>query len=200
MKAADLEHRLIYSMIVAGKSAAFADAVSGRLYGDRSRSPFDWLRFVRRSIGLDSVLREARSGNYGKLEKGISELIDANIDLANCSAADLEKIHGIGPKTSRFFLLWTRPGIVCAALDTHVLKWLRFIGYPAPKATPTGEKYGALEKQFIAEAMKRQMTPRELDSAIWDWCSRGGHANGIWPAILQPKAHGVEVLPGEKTK
>lgn len=186
MNTPEMEYRLIYSMIVAGKSAAFADKVGNRLYGDRTRSAFAWFRFVRQAGRLGDALRSARSGNYGKLEKGISELIDANLDLATCTAAQLEKIHGIGPKTSRFFLLWTRPGAVHAALDTHVLKWLRFIGHDAPKATPTGDKYAALERVFIKEARARVMTPRQLDAIIWDWCSKNRNVTANWPSNLQP--------------
>lgn len=186
--AAELEYRLIYSMIVAGKSAAFADGVQSRLYGKRQTTAFQWFRGVRsRGRGIEAVLRAARSGNYTKLSTGISVLIDAKIDLARCSPAELEEIHGIGPKTSRFFIIWTRLGAEFAALDTHVLKWLRYLGHKAPVSTPSGEKYAALEKIILAEAKKRKITARELDAAIWDYCVAHAFSArmGIWPENLR---------------
>lgn len=180
----ELEWRLIYSMIVAGKSATFAGNVMSRLLGDQSLTPFEWFRRIRRGYGIEKVLRDARSGNYAKLATGIDHLIDFKINLATCTPEDLERVHGIGPKTSRFFILWTRPNAMHAALDTHVLKWLRYLGHDAPVSTPTSAKYSALEKIMLAEALKRKMTPRELDHAIWEWCAKGLHLDGNWPAIL----------------
>lgn len=183
-----LEYKLIYSMLVAGKSADFAETVSNRLYGDRLLSPFGWFRHVRSQGALGGELRKARSGNYTKLERGISELIDEkHLYLETVTPERLEKIHGIGPKTSRFFILWTRANAEYAALDTHVLKWLRFIGHAAPSSTPPkGAPYTKWENLFISEAHKRGMRPRELDARIWDYCSKGLHRTGTWPANLQP--------------
>lgn len=166
-----LEWALIYSCIVAGKSAVFADGVMHRLFGVREApwnfSPIGYLG----SLGVDGIereLRRARSGNYSKLTRCFSELAAAKLDLLKCTPTDLENIHGIGPKTSRFFILWTRPGERYAALDVHVLRWLKAKGYPAPKSTPSGALYASLEASFISEADKRGMTARELDFEIWN--------------------------------
>jgi hypothetical protein len=183
MSTAELQYRLLYSMVVAGKSAKFAEAVMRRLF--KYEPPFEAIRRWTRDGELEAQLKNARAGNYSKLARGFSEVAVSSINLRKCAPADLEKIHGIGPKTSRFFILWTRPGAVHAALDTHVLKWLRYLGHDAPKSTPTGEKYLALENVFIAAARARGMTPRELDSAIWDWCSSGNYAEGVWPENLR---------------
>lgn len=183
MRTAELEYRLLYSMVVAGKSAAFADSVLRRLF--RYGSPFEHVRSWTRVGRLDAVLREVRSGNYAKLTRGFAEAAASGIDLRKCTAGDLEKIHGIGPKTSRFFLLWTRKQANHAALDTHVLKWLRYLGHSAPQSTPSGVRYARLEVFFLSEASARGLTARQLDARIWDWCSTGRHINGEWPAELQ---------------
>lgn len=194
MNTAELQFKLIYSMVVAGKSAKFAEGVMSRLCPHGLMAlPFNWFRqVVDKGHTIESLLRDSRSGNYGKLTKGIIELIAAKIDLAKCTPEQLETIHGIGPKTSRFFILWTRKGAVHAALDTHVLKWLRFIGHDAPKSTPSGKEYVRLEKIVILEAKRRKMTPRELDAAIWDYCSKTENrfalAQGLWPDNLQKYA------------
>jgi endonuclease III len=164
----ELERRLIYSIIVAGKSARFTEGAMARLFGPWQQ-PFERLRFLDRTGKLHATIRAARTGNYTKLERAIRELIAANLDLWTCSVADLEKIHGIGPKTARFFLMWTGRKERVAALDVHVLRWLHHQGYPnVPRSTPTGRRYAELEKIFLAEADARKMTPRQLDSQIWE--------------------------------
>ncbi len=163
------EARLIYSVIVAGKSADFADAAVKRLIDcNDARTPFGQLRRMVSHGTIGTRLREARVGNYTKIEKCFRALIDAGFDLTKCTPDDLEKIHGIGRKTSRFFLLWTRPEEKHAALDVHILRWMRSLGYDAPKATPSNQKkYAELEKAFLAEADKRGMSARDLDFKIW---------------------------------
>jgi endonuclease III len=184
----ELEYRLLYSIVVAGKSAQFAEnAMRSFLAQAAGLSPFDAILMMEDEKMLGACIRAARMGNYAKLERAFREIAAAKLDLATCTPEQLEAVHGIGPKTSRFFILWTRPHAQHAALDTHVLKWLRFIGHAAPKSTPSGEKYSALEKVVLDEAAARGMTARELDSAIWDWCSTGGHLGGVWPANLQPR-------------
>jgi len=116
---------------------------------------------------LESKLREARTGNYFKISKAFSEIVSSMVNLKECQPADLESIYGIGPKTARFFIIWTRPNARVAALDVHILRWLSARGYNAPRQTPTGKKYAELETIFLAEADKRDLTPQRLDEIIW---------------------------------
>lgn len=170
----ELEYRLIYSTIVAGKSAKFADMKCRALMGyiKSGETPFEMLKRLHRSDKLTNVLKEVKTGNYSKLSVCLAEI--TNLNPETCTIEELENCHGIGPKTSRFFILWTRPKIKHAALDTHILKFLRSLGIDAPKSTPQSKsKYEKLEKVFLAEAEKRNMTARELDSAIWDAYSNG---------------------------
>lgn len=187
MTTGELEYRLLYSMLVAGKSATFAAAAMKRFL-QADKSPFALVRELEEMGHLKIELQKARTGNYEKLTKGFAEVAHAELKLRTVTAEQLEAFHGIGPKTSRFFLLWTRPDAKHAALDTHVLKWLRYLGHDAPMATPSNSaKYATLERIILAEAEARGMTARELDSAIWDWCSAGNHAGGEWPPALKRK-------------
>lgn len=199
-----LEYKLLYSLVVAGKSAKFAEAVMERFLGDPEALVEQWgtpFSKVRHMCGVKGEqedvllanLKHCRSGNYTKLERAFRAIVEANLDLGVCSPQDLEKIPGIGPKTSRFFILWTRPGARHAALDTHILKWLRFLlkNQKVPTSTPSGKQYGLLEAVVLDQADLRGMTPGELDEKIWGWCMQNNN-NGLdyslassWPEELR---------------
>ena len=174
----ELEARLIYS-IVAGKSAKFADAVMRRWVQlfVRDRSCFEALRELSKNPGeLEKSFREVRTGNYGKMLKACEALTTAKLDLATCGPEDLEKIPGIGPKTSRFFILWTRPTARYAALDVHVLRWMRNKGYNVPRQTPGDRKvYARIETWFLAEADRAGKSPAVLDAEIWEAGSKSSN-------------------------
>jgi len=130
--------------------------------------PFTVIERLIRMGRLGRRLRELRTGQYTRIEKAFNALVAGEIDLWRCTVQDLEAIHGIGPKTARFFLLKTRPGVRCAALDTHILKWLKARGHSVPKATPqSGKRYAEIEKIFLEECDKAGKAPAELDSEIW---------------------------------
>lgn len=185
----ELQYRIIYSVIVAGKNAKFAEKKTKELLKDMDlgETPFHiigrWMCHVSQLFELNITnmvlykLKESKTGNYYKLNKCLRELINSGINLRTCSIEDLEKIHGIGPKTARFFIIWTRPDARCAALDVHVLRWLGKQGYKVPKATPSGKKYKELEQIFLNEAAKLNITPRELDEKIWVEGSKFGQYN-----------------------
>jgi len=167
----ELEGRLLYSVIVAGKNAEFANNVVCRWIRNNVKSdetPFETIRCLDDEGALEDSFRLARTGNYGKVTAAARGMARAEIDLTTCTPQELEEISGIGPKTSRFFIMWTRPQEKHAALDVHILRWLRKQGYDAPKNTPQSKtRYAELEKAFIEEAEKRGKTPRELDLEIW---------------------------------
>lgn len=174
----EIEARLIYSIIVAGKSADFADnktvgllKLIAKTSGDSNNKDITPFQMIRKLTGaqLDSCLRTTKTGNYTKLNRALSKLAFDYIELQTCTPEMLEQVPGIGFKTSRFFIMWIRPSEEYAALDVHVLRWMRNHGYPAPKSTPSNPKeYAMLEKLFIAEAKKRNMTAREFDMKIWE--------------------------------
>ena len=98
--------------------------------------------------------------------RALYELSRSRIDLRSCTPEQLETIHGIGPKTSRFFIMYTQPGARVAALDTHILRWLRDQGVDAPRQTPTGCKYRELEEEFIRRVPRGQSIA-EFDLDLW---------------------------------
>lgn len=163
----DLQWRLVYSIFVANKTAEFADNKTLDFIGicDPEYLPFDYIKVLGDS--LERILREVGCGQYRRTVPAIKGIVD--LDLRTCTVDDLEAIHGIGMKTSRFYLMWIGRGDDIAALDVHVLRWLKGLGYNVPKNTPSSKKqYRKIEKWFLHEARKRNMTPRELDWAVWD--------------------------------
>ncbi len=161
------EWRLIYALVVAGKSSEFAERVLAKLFPEfGGRSPFEHVRDWISAGWLLEKLREAKSGTYRRLERALEEVVE--LDAETCSIEELEAVHGIGPKTARFFLLWTRPSVKYAALDVHVLKFLNRLGFTNLHGTPpAGKTYAKLERIFIGLAEKIGVSPRGLDILVW---------------------------------
>ena len=193
MRERELQWRLIYSVIVAGKTAKFADDAMRRLFllqlshESCLQHVAKWIT-VGAGTKLVDLLKMARTGNYTKLSRCLRELVEDCPPLDTCTPQDLERIHGIGPKTSRFFILWTRPGARHAALDVHILRWLKGLGYDVPRQTPQSTaKYAKIEKWFLDEAAKRDVTPRQLDHAVWVEGADHPERNEVTHALVQAR-------------
>lgn len=170
MSIRQLQLWLIFSVVVAGKSAKFAEAVILRFVGCLTGRELPFEYFGRLGDAeLDSLVRGIRTGNYSKTTNAFRCMATKKLDLLKCSIEDLEGIPGVGPKTSRFFIIKTRPWVRCAVLDVHILRWMRANGYPdAPRNTPQNKRlYAYFEKAFLDECDKRQKSPFDFDFEIW---------------------------------
>lgn len=169
-----LQEFILFSIAVAGKTAKIVAQQLENFLNENYRSaPFDKVRDLIATGQLRQALQRAKLGQYDKLTRAFVEII--NVDLRKCTVDDLESIHGVGPKTARFFLIHSRPDIQVAALDTHILKFLKLQGYDVPDHTPTGKRYKVLEEAFIKEANLRNRPIAEFDLAIWNYYSRNGN-------------------------
>jgi len=117
---------------------------------------------------IAELMRLSGIGCYNNKSRTFIELAWSNINLKICTVDDLEKIYGIGMKTSRCFILHSRKNVRYAGLDTHILKFLKAMGYNTPKSTPTGKKYLELEAAFLNYADMVYKTPAEFDLDIWN--------------------------------
>lgn len=122
---------------------------------------------------IDGALRKAKVGQYDSLTLAITQTLE-NIDkfgngwLRHASVTELEQIQGVGPKTSRFFVINIRPNQRHAALDTHILTFLGdHYGIEVPKNTPTGSRYSVIEQKFLDVADEEGIEPEVLDLAVW---------------------------------
>lgn len=122
---------------------------------------------------VEFKLRQVKAGQYGTLTSAICQtLIQLEKNprfLKSASALDLEALHGVGPKTSRFFILHTRPKARVAVLDTHILQYLTDRGNKnVPRVTPSaGRRYSELEEAFLFDADFYGVDPAAFDLAIW---------------------------------
>jgi thermostable 8-oxoguanine DNA glycosylase len=166
----ELQAFMLFTLAVAGKTAYI---IAGMLdsFLCTECSPFEYVKSLNANGLLLEKLKESKIGMYGKLCRAYPEVVNANLDLRTCTTEDLEKIYGVGPKTSRFFLLHSRPDQKIACIDTHLLKWLNQKGYPL-KAPNNKKKYRQIEEIFLNECEKLGKTPHELDLEIWKSLAR----------------------------
>lgn len=179
---AELQELLIFAICVAGKTATvMAKNVDNFLWQSKesTRLPFETIRRMFAKGTVEENLRRSRIGKYSLLQKSFRELINREIDLRTCLPQELEEIPGIGPKTSRFFVVYSRPNQEYAVLDTHIIKWLRSLGHHIPDKIP--QNYSKIEKTFLTECRKRDMSVSEMDLKIWSALSNKQTLNGIIP-------------------
>jgi hypothetical protein len=145
----ELEAFWLFSMFVAGKNSDFAAAKVHAVmnkFGPEAE-PITHMRLLTEQ-GIEDLLRSCRVGQYGRLTKAI--LGTMKVDLRTATLAELMAIHGVGPKTARFFLVHSRENCQHAVLDVHILHFLRDNGFPtAPKQTPSDKLYLFWEKVFL---------------------------------------------------
>jgi len=175
---AELEEFLLFCIMVAGKNAKqTAKKLDSFLFtacAIGEMTPFEWLEHLAKleSNGISKTpmkncMTTHKLGQYKRLERAFKGILQFKNRLKEVSVEELESVSGIGSKTSRFFVLHSRPDQQVAVLDTHILKWMYSQGYDVPKSTPPKGRYGLIEKQFLTEAWKHEKTPAEFDLEIW---------------------------------
>jgi thermostable 8-oxoguanine DNA glycosylase len=172
----ELQERIVFWILAAGKSGKIAARITNKL-SELPRRKDGILYYYSTYFDIDSfalILRNCGCGCYNQKAQTIIDLglavLERDIDLEACSPCELEAIRGIGPKTSRGFILHSRKGARYACLDRHILRWIRdILGIDAPPSTPPkGKRYNDLERIFIQAADARGKTSAELDLEIWN--------------------------------
>lgn len=168
----DLELFWLFCLVVAGKTAKTQARLldnflqSAEPLRPHKDSPFGRVRGAMADGVLLELLKQSRLGQFNRLKKAFEQSV--LLKLRECSVEDLEAIYGVGPKTARMFLMFTRPNQRFAALDTHLLKHLREKGIDAPLATPpAGKRYRELEEEFLKLVDAAGMTVAEYDLEVW---------------------------------
>jgi thermostable 8-oxoguanine DNA glycosylase len=168
----ELEEFLMFAILVAGKGAeqqakklqAFLTLC---LHKHRNK-PFAHIKHLASMGWLEIHMKQFKLGQYNRVGNAFKEILKFKGKLNKVTIEELESVKGIGSKTARFFVLHSRPDAQVACLDTHILKWMDEQGYKnIPKATPPKKRYSEIEKLFLQEAIRHQMTPADLDLTIW---------------------------------
>ena len=175
----ELEEFLLFCIVVAGKTAyiqskkleEFLKSINTRLMMPENISPIQSLKSADQHGILLQEIQKAKLGQYKKIYAAFKYLIDNPIDLKMTWPYILEKVPGIGKKTSRFFLLHSDVNYKnrIAILDTHILKFIREnIDDKAPKSTPTNSNtYVLWEDKFIYWCEKNNKDVAEFDLEVW---------------------------------
>lgn len=168
----ELEEVLLFTIAVAGKNAMTTAKALERFlrnagWKGQPHSPLEVVRWLTIAGQVSHSLKRAGIGCQTMKGRAFTQVALADLDLQTCTVEDLEKIHGIGPKTARFFILHTRKDAEVACLDTHILKYLNKLGHTTPTSTPRGKYYLELETVFLAKARELKKSPAELDIEIW---------------------------------
>jgi len=175
---ADLELFAVFAVCVAGKKAQqTADKVNDNFRDvatpTKQLTPFEAIKNLVDIKVFVAYLKMAKMGQYRRIYRALRDLVESGIDLKTCTVEELEAIHGIGPKTSRFIIMHSRPNQRLATLDTHILRWMRDQGIDTPKATPQSKKlYKELEQKFLTLCDKCAILPSQLDLKIWKQYSK----------------------------
>jgi thermostable 8-oxoguanine DNA glycosylase len=170
----ELEETIVFGLLVAGKTALTTSRMLDALLRDFNHigdSPFEILSHFEldKIPRLSVVLKDYGFGCYNMKAKGLYELVRSGLNLRTCTIDDLEKIRGIGMKTSRLFVLHTRKDAMCIPLDVHILHYLRDNGYDVPKATPSSKKkYLIIERLCVQLARKAKKCCSSWDLDIWN--------------------------------
>ena len=181
----ELEEFLLFCILVAGKTA-YIQANKLELFLKEfsiyceNRSPFEIINNLKSKNLLLTAILKHKLGQYNKIFNAFSYLASCNIDLSQCTLDELESIPGVGPKTSRFFLLHSRK-CEYAILDTHILKWFKSQGFlEAPKSTPSNKNiYKKWELLFINYCKNHGKDLAQFDLEIWNNYSKKDKTNDL---------------------
>jgi len=174
-----LEEVILWWILAAGKNGTTAARCLELFLSSWSvghMSPFEVIRRVDSETSLALAMKECGIGCYNNKAKSWRYIANSEIDLRSCTLDELESVPGIGPKTARCFLIHSRRNQNYAGIDTHLLKFLRLIGYDAPKSTPSKSKYAYLEKEFLNIVKKSGKTVAQFDLVIWNYYSKGSNS------------------------
>ena len=175
----ELEEFLLFCIVVAGKTAyiqarkldEFLKSVNTRLMMPENISPFQTIKSAEQHGILFEEIKKAKLGQYKKIYSGFKYISEKEYNLNKMTPEILEKIPGVGMKTSRFFLLHSDIFYTnkIAILDTHILKFIKEnIDERAPKSTPVIPlTYRYWEDMFLRWCSNNNKNMAEFDLEVW---------------------------------
>ena len=190
---AELEEFLMFSIMVAGKNSETTAKKLHEFLADKPNglSPFEYLGELQRvdADGIDKALRKHKTGQYTRISQAFRQILMFDKDkLKDASIQMLEAVRGVGPKTSRFFLLHSRPNQNFAVLDVHILRWLgKHFAFRRYAQTPPIKAYRVMEKFFLSVVGVLKTTSAELDLEIWTNKKNEDYLTALYERYLRMK-------------
>jgi thermostable 8-oxoguanine DNA glycosylase len=175
----ELEEFLLFCIVVAGKTAyiqarkldEFLASTKIRLMMPANTNPFQIIKSAEQHGVLFEEIKKAKLGQYKKIYSGFKYISEREYNLNKMTPDILEKIPGVGMKTSRFFLLHSDINYKdnIAILDTHILKFIKEnIDDRAPKSTPTIRvTYKLWEDMLLSWCRQNNKNVAEFDLEVW---------------------------------
>lgn len=167
----ELQTFWLFCILVAGKNSDTTSRLLSKLLSKVTeyQNPFDSIENLGKE-GLEKLLRENKTGQYDRISRAIWESL--SLDLRTCSREDLMNIHGVGPKTARFFLLHSREFCDEIVLDTHILRWMREKCHilAVPSNTPQSKDIYEYLAKLCKSLMQKHypgFTLAQIDLMIW---------------------------------
>jgi len=168
----ELQEFLVFAVAVAGKNSDHVAPKINALFKVplfvELINNYPWLENGLWEAHMHALLKQHKTGNYGRMMRFLKELAKSEINLVECQIDELLSLYGVGPKSACFFLLHSRPKQDLIVLDTHVRKFLASKGWKL-SAIPDKIRYlNIVNKaiQFIKSSYP-QLTLAEADLQIW---------------------------------
>lgn len=159
----ELQEFWLFCILVANKNAARMAVVTDNICTGLTNPLYDLAKLSE--TDLHDRLVAHRTGQYKRIQSAI--LDSAKLCLRTCSLSDLLNVKGVGDKTARYFLVYTRPNQRLAVIDTHIKKYLIERGYVL-----TGLSYAELEGLMLYEQGNSGMEMYDFDLWVWSRYAR----------------------------
>jgi len=168
----ELQEYFLFCVVIAGKTSTIQAKKLEEFLEPawfKKMTPFEYIDYLVEKNLLREMVCDAKLGQYNRLTNIFKQCTMLNLETVTLD--ELESIPGIGPKTSRCFMLHSRRRQKIAVLDTHILSWLRdnTDDVTIPTSTPQSpSRYKMIEGLFLSEAKKRRISPAKFDLRIWN--------------------------------
>ena len=179
-----LQEWLLYCICVAGKRSEIESPKVRKFILDKrfgfGLKPFELIRKLLSvsSVEMDGLKQHLHKYKIAPYTMRYNSFVDAVTllpdDLSEVTIDDLQKVRGISTKTSRFFLTHSREDFDEPVLDTHILRYLKDVGYDVPDSTPQNPSvYAKISEIFKRLANFEGKSVTDFDLEVWTEYSYG---------------------------
>jgi hypothetical protein len=134
-------------------------------------TPFESLRFARDAGTLELILSQTSGSLTKTYPSTVNDLLAlTEDDLRNMPLDDLiDSVKGLGPKTGRYFVSYSRPAQEMAVIDCHDLRLMLEEGLIGEHEQDVSSKkrYRTIEERYVQWARRLGLWPWALHEVTW---------------------------------